>query len=102
MQERKRKQTRTNVCVKPRRQRNKRSSYAVVPMELQESIRAGDVDEMQKFMQENEKWNVNSCLGKDGFSLLHWACHFGTLEASARKAHTPELLAAYPDGPGHA
>ena len=56
-------------------------------MELQESIRTGDVDGMMRFMQENEKWNVNSRFGKDNFSLLHWACHFGALEARTCTKH---------------
>ena len=68
-------------------------------MELQECISTGDVDGMQRFMQENEKWNVNSCLGRDGFSLLHWACHFGALEVNTPKAYTREQLAV---GPKHA
>ena len=51
-------------------------------MELIEGIQTGNVPLLQSFLKDNQKWNVNSRHGRDEFSLLHWACHFGALEVA--------------------
>ena len=48
--------------------------------EIEESILDGDVVRLQKFISQEERWDFNSRFGKDNMTLLHWACHLGSVE----------------------
>ena len=50
---------------------------------VKEAIRSGDVDVLDEERLEELGLNANSVVGDDGFTLVHWACHFGRAEVSS-------------------
>ena len=52
---------------------------------VKEAIRSGDVDALDEERLEELGFNANSVVGDDGFTLVHWACHFGRAEVSFLK-----------------
>jgi hypothetical protein len=49
---------------------------------VKEAIRSGDVDALDEERLEELGFKANSVVGDDGFTLVHWACHFGRAEVS--------------------
>lgn len=52
---------------------------------VKEAIRSDDVDALDEERLEELGFNANSVVGDDGFTLVHWACHFGRAEVRVFK-----------------
>lgn len=46
---------------------------------FQDLIRCGNVVQLEVALK-TANVGVATCIGRDSYSLLHWACHYGTLE----------------------
>ena len=52
-------------------------------LDLQELVRLvkrGKVVELEKTLRNHNVGVTTCCIGRDDYSLLHWACHYGALE----------------------
>lgn len=47
---------------------------------VKEAIRSGDVEALDEDRLEELGVGANSVVGDDGFTLVHWACHYGRAE----------------------
>ena len=47
---------------------------------VKEAIRSGDLDALEEERLEELGVYANSELGEDGFTPVHWACHYGKAE----------------------
>ena len=53
---------------------------------IKEAIRRGDLDVLDEERLEQLGFDANSKLGDDGFTPVHWSCHYGRAEVSTRIA----------------
>ncbi|XP_064394153.1 ankyrin repeat domain-containing protein 42-like [Halichondria panicea] len=51
---------------------------------LKKAIRSGNVEDLEESNFQNYGLDINSALGSDGYSALHWACHYGRAEVLQR------------------
>lgn len=58
---------------------------------VKEAIRSGDVDALDEDRLQELGVDANSELGEDGFTPVHWACHFGRAEVSYQYTAASEL-----------
>ncbi len=49
---------------------------------LKKAIRSGNVEDLEESNFQNYGLDINSALGSDGYSALHWACHYGRAEVN--------------------
>ncbi len=47
---------------------------------LKKAIRSGNVEDLEESKFQHYGLDINSALGSDGYSALHWACHYGRAE----------------------
>ena len=52
---------------------------------VKEAIRSGDLDALDEDKLEELGVYANSELGDDGFTPVHWACHYGRAEVYKRE-----------------
>lgn len=62
---------------------------------VKEAIRSGDVDALDEDKLEELGFNANSVVGDDGFTLVHWACHYGRAEVSFTNSLVNDLSNFY-------
>lgn len=49
---------------------------------LKKAIFSGDLEALEKVNFQKYGLDINSPLGNDGYSALHWACHYGRAEVT--------------------
>ena len=49
---------------------------------IKKAIRSGDTDDLEEEKLHELGVDVNSTLGNDGYTPLHWACHYGRAEVT--------------------
>ena len=49
---------------------------------IKEAIRSGDLDALDEERLHELGVDSDSELGEDGYTPIHWACHFGRAEVS--------------------
>lgn len=47
---------------------------------IKKAIRSGDLDALEKRKMEEMNVEINTGLGADDFTPLHWACYYGQAE----------------------
>ena len=47
---------------------------------LKSAVRSGDLEVFKEANFQKYGLDINSPLGNDGYSTLHWACHYGRVE----------------------
>ncbi len=61
---------------------------------VRQAIKAGDLAALAPERLEELSVDVNECLGSEGYTTLHWACHYGraeVLRCFCRRYYTPVI-----------